>query len=154
MKKKLFGFLLLLVCVLPLTGCLKKDPIDVEKFTSEMEGRGFTVTPATDVSSGPEGLRVAYVASKAGTNYKVELYTFDGKDSATKAFEGQKETLKSTNSSNYKEVEVNGLNYSTFNLSNTSGYYHIVRVEEKIIYAYGPADDQNDMKDIIKALGY
>ena len=152
--KKFLITLLLLVCVLPLTGCLKKDTIDVEKFTSEMEGRGFNVEKTADFADGPKGLNVYYVASKTGINYKVELYVFDVKDNAKTAFANQKETLNNTNSSNYTQTEMNGLNYSTYTLGNDSGYYHIIRVDEKIIYAYGPAEDKGDMKDIIKALGY
>ena len=152
--KKYFIALLLLVCILPLTGCLKKDVIDVEKFTNEMEGRGFSVEKTADLADGPKGLKVYYSASKTGINYKAELYVFDGKDSAKASFANQVTNLKNTNSSNYVQTEVNGLNYSTYTLGNDSGYYHMIRVDEKIIYVFGPAEDKGDMKDLVKALGY
>ena len=152
--KKYLKYLLLLVCILPLTGCLKKDPIDVEKFSKELEGRGFSIETITDTTNAPAGLRTAYVASKSGVNYKVELYVFDNKENATTTFENQKDDLSNKNSEKKAYAEVNGLNYSTYALDNDSGYYHMVRVDEKIIYAYGSADDKSDMKDIIKALGY
>ena len=152
--KKYLGFLLLLVCILPLTGCLKKDAIDVEKFTTEMEGRGFNVDTVTTANNAPVGMRVAYVATKSGLDYKVELYTFDGESNAKTAFNNQQTTLTNTKGGNYTETNISGLNYNTYTLNNSSNYFYMVRVEDKLIYGYGPSSDKDDIKDIMKALGY
>ena len=147
--KKLLLVLLSLICILPLAGCLKKEAINPDVFSQELENRGYSIDVIYD-NYWETGLR----ASNPESNINFELFIFDSINTSKNRFINLKIKIDNIRSTKSVRTEINGLNYNSYTLNNYSKYYYLVRVDERILYGNGDSDYKSEIKEIMKSLGY
>lgn len=159
-KKKTLFILSLLVCLLPLAGCLtnenkpltgllSKEPINTEIFIEELWNRGYTIE-----SNYFSGYWTTGVYASNPENINFELYKFDSADTAISRFNSERIHLEMKHSGKSAQTEVNGFNYNKYIFNDYSNYNYLVRVDDYFLYAYGKSEYKKTIKNIMKALGY
>lgn len=152
MKLKSLSMFVLTVILLICTSCaVSKTPVTCEVFKEKMENQGYEIYEITDQYE--EGLfDSAQIALK--DDYKVEFYVLPTNDDAVYMYNVNKsdfEALKGSKSSN-SYVEVG--NYGFYELTTNDGYYALSRVENTLIFIKTDRENKDEMKSVLKNLGY
>lgn len=144
-----------------LSGCgLKKTAITAEEFSSKMEDEGYQMV---DITNQYEEVENALLAMNLDDGYKIEYYNFADEDSARTAY--NQTANKFDKQYNVKMMSMN----LTFNHSQSlyftgqgkdadgnklESYVHISRVDDTMILVVADNEYRDDIKAIIKELGY
>lgn len=144
-----------------LSGCgLKKTAITAEEFSSKMEDKGYQMV---DITNQYEEVENALLAMNLDDGYKIEYYNFADEDSARTAY--NQTANKFDKQYNVKMMSMN----LTFNHSQSlyftgqgkdadgnklESYVHISRVDDTMILVVADNEYRDDIKAIIKELGY
>lgn len=144
-----------------LSGCgLKKTAITAEEFSSKMEDEGYQMV---DITNQYEEVENALLAMNLDDGYKIEYYNFADEDSARTAY--NQTANKFDKQYNVKMMSMN----LTFNHSQSfyftgqgkdadgnklESYVHISRVDDTMILVVADKEYRDDIKAIIKELGY
>lgn len=144
-----------------LSGCgLKKTAITAEEFSSKMEDEGYQMV---DITNQYEEVENALLAMNLDDGYKIEYYNFADEDSARTAY--NQTANKFDKKYNVKMMSMN----LTFNHSQSfyftgqgkdadgnklESYVHISRVDDTMILVVADKEYRDDIKAIIKELGY
>lgn len=144
-----------------LSGCgLKKTAITAEEFSSKMEDEGYQMV---DITNQYEEVENALLAMNLDDGYKIEYYNFADEDSARTAY--NQTANKFDKQYNVKMMSMN----LTFNHSQSfyftgqgkdadgnklESYVHISRVDDTMILVIADKEYRDDIKAIIKELGY
>lgn len=144
-----------------LSGCgLKKTAITADEFSSKMEDEGYQMV---DITNQYEEVENALLAMNLDDGYKIEYYNFADEDSARTAY--NQTANKFDKKYNVKMMSMN----LTFNHSQSfyftgqgkdadgnklESYVHISRVDDTMILVVADKEYRDDIKAIIKELGY
>lgn len=144
-----------------LSGCgLKKTAITAEEFSSKMEDEGYQMV---DITNQYEEVENALLAMNLDDGYKIEYYNFADEDSARTVY--NQTANKFDKQYNVKMMSMN----LTFNHSQSfyftgqgkdadgnklESYVHISRVDDTMILVVADKEYRDDIKAIIKELGY
>lgn len=144
-----------------LSGCgLKKTAITAEEFSSKMEDEGYQMV---DITNQYEEVENALLAMNLDDGYKIEYYDMADEDSARTAY--NQTANKFDKKYNVKMMSMN----LTFNHSQSfyftgqgkdadgnklESYVHISRVDDTMILVVADKEYRDDIKAIIKELGY
>lgn len=153
MKKfvKNISLFFLLICMITLTGCGKKESIDTKEFKSTMEKEGFTIYDSATAGAS-YGVKNAFLASSTTIDYQFELYEFETTEQAKSAFETHLKNVKDTYGESFKSSSAS--NYSIASLTSDEKYIAMLRIEDKCIYAVGPKDDETKIKKLMEKFGF
>ena len=153
MKKKgiLFGALCLVMLFL-VTGCGNKKAITTSDFKSKAEKAGYQTADVYNQYKEFGYVKEATVATKDG--YQVEFYVLDNKSNAAGMFNTNKTTFENTKSGSATESSVELGNYSTYSLTSSDSYMYLSRVDNTLIYVKVPESAKDNVKSLIKELGY
>lgn len=144
-----------------LSGCgLKKTAITAEEFSSKMEDKGYQMV---DITNQYEEVENALLAMNLDDGYKIEYYNFADEDSARTAY--NQTANKFDKQYNVKMMSMNlTFNHSQSLYSTGQGkdadgnklesYVHISRVDDTMILVVADNEYRDDIKAIIKELGY
>lgn len=159
--RKLALVLGLVGLIASLSGCgLKKTAITAEEFSSKMEDEGYQMV---DITNQYEEVENALLAMNLDDGYKIEYYNFADEDSARTAY--NQTANKFDKQYNVKMMSMN----LTFNHSQSfyftgqgkdadgnklESYVHISRVDDTMILVVADKEYRDDIKAIIKELGY
>jgi len=149
--KKLNAGILILMILLCTSCATSKTPVTSEAFKEIMEDEGYDIYEITDQYE--EGqFDSAQIAMK--DDYKVEFYVLPTDDAAISMYNINKsdfENLKGSNSAN-KYVEVG--NYGFYELTTGDGYYALSRVDNTLVFIKTDKENKDEMKKVLKNLGY
>ncbi len=156
MKSK--KLLLIITCIFTLlfvTGCGTKEAITTEKFNKIAEEEELIITDAKDQFEDKTYVKDASIASNVA-GWQIEFYTFEDEDSAKEMYASNKSNFEETKEDSKANAETNieGKNYQKYTLSANDYYMHICRVDNTVIYLKVPDKYKDDVKNIIKKLGY
>jgi hypothetical protein len=130
---------------------ISKDSITSDKFIEIMEDNDFKVVEVTKQFTGSDiYVKEGYVAKK--DDYQIEFYTFKNVDDA-ESFYRVNEAKFDTNVAN-RRVELSGKNYASFNIEANGKYKFLERIDKTVIYINVDKDYKDDVKSIVKELGY
>lgn len=147
-----------------LSGCgLKKTAITAEEFSSKMEDKGYQMVDVLYQIEDQEKFDNVLFAMNLDDGYKIEYYNFADEDSARTAY--NQTANKFDKKYNVKMMSMN----LTFNHSQSfyftgqgkdadgnklESYVHISRVDDTMILVVADKEYRDDIKAIIKELGY
>ena len=152
MKK--FGLLLIVLTTLLLFGCSKKSVLTYREFKETVEKEKYTVVDVKDQFKEYDYINGAYLAVGPDTNHQIEFYTFDDEEGSKAFYKVNKETLKSFADNEDIEKNIDKKNYSSYELTTSDKYIYIKRLDNTIVYSVNDKDYKDEIKKIIKKLGY
>jgi predicted small lipoprotein YifL len=151
--KKVFLGLILLSSLFILTGCGKKEPIDVEQFTKKAKDKGYDVVDVSKQYEKYEYIKSGTVAS-SNNKWQVELYILEDETGAKNMYNINKNKFNKEkhNSKTYSEVTMK--NYSKYTLKANNKYMYLSRVDNTLIYCDVESKYEEEAKKFIKELNY
>lgn len=155
--KKIKNIISLIICfiaVLTVTGCKDKKSITADEFKNTMESNDYTVQEATDQFSEYDYVEKVYIALSSDSSYQIEFYQLSDDDYATSFYNNNKSIFEESKSSKNSETSVSMANYSKYTLETNGKYKVISRINNTAIYLNVDAEYKEDVKSILKKLGY
>jgi hypothetical protein len=153
-KKRLLVFSLL-VFILALSSCgifAPRTALTADEFKSKMEEAGYIVTNAKDQFDAGM-VDDVLLAAKDG-HYQIEFFIVPTVDQAKAAFSENKTGFEEIDESGASTLNGNGSNYAYYRKSTADGYYVVSRIENTFIYVDASSDFKDEIKGILKELGY
>lgn len=130
---------------------LAKEAITSKEFIQIMEDNDFEIADVTEQFEDADiEVKKGYVA--LGDDYQIEFYTFDDEDEAKMFFKVNKAKFETDSASS--EVSLNGKNYSVYSVTSNGKYKFVERIDKTVIYLNVDKEHKDDVKDLVKELGY
>ncbi len=149
MKKKIVLLVLLIVCLIPVTGCFNKDKINAGELREQLEEDGFIVVENKEKLDDFPGDSALVATNNSG--YAFMILSFPSVDVAKTSFE---QLCNQAEEKNAKTKTTTVGNYSEFTLESDNNYYYILRVDDEILVAYGNTGKKSEIKNKLKDMGY
>ena len=160
MKKVLIIILIIIAVIVIGVGVLiaslnkEKVAITADTFKSTMEAKGYIVSDVTSqFAQYGNYITKAYVAQN-GTDYQIEFYELSNLDNATNFYNANKTKFESQKGNASSSYNASMKNYSTYSVTTNGKYKFVSRVDNTVVYVDVDTTYQNDVKSIIKELGY
>lgn len=141
--------IILIIMVIFISGCGKKEIIKNSEFSAILTKEGFSVT---DVTNFMEDYSVKSVYAANNGSYQIEYYIFENEKVASEAYKNNKKTFDSGKKIKGKEKTGDGYQKYTQELSDQ--YNNLTRVKNTLIYASVNIEHKSNLKKMIKKLGY
>lgn len=153
--KKFAIFALCMVMFLSLTGCGNKKAITSEKFILLAEEQGLNTTDLTlEAAATYSYVKSAVFAYNTEGDLQVEFYVLEDKDKAKSLFNGNKSIVEEGKTGSYKDKSINLANYNTYEISTNGFYVYISRVDNTLFYAEASESYKDEIKALVKKMGY
>ena len=136
-----------------ITGCGDKNLLQVEDFKNIIEKDDLTFVDVTSQYAGANYIQSASVASSNG-DWQIEYYVLDSENNARNMFNTNQSIFESLNNGNYASTSVSLNNYSTYSLTIQDTYMYLCQVDNTLLYVNVDKDYTDEVKAIIKKLGY
>ena len=145
-------FVYVLAAALLLTACGSKTALTNDQFIEKMESAGYQIADATEQfeEGAVEAVTIAFIDDK----YQIEFYVLPSKDSAVASFNSNKSDFEQMKNSGSSTGEVNIGNHNYYGLTTDEGYYVVSRVDNTMIYVNSSAEYKDEIKEVLKVLGY
>ena len=153
MKKRFLSITMVSIALLfLLTGCGNKTVKTTEEFRQIAQAHDYTVADVSGQYADYEHIIEATVAKK--DDYQIDFYVIDGVENATILFNNNKQIFENSKGSSSSKVTSNIGNYSSYALNSNGKYNYICRVENTLVYINVDEEYKDEVKAIIKELGY
>ena len=150
--KKFKYFVLCFFMIFFMTGCFNKKSISSNEFKSIMSEKGFDVQDATKQFSDYDYVKRTYIA--LNDDFQIEFYELSDEEKAKGFYETNKSIFESSKESGYSQFNNSVGNHSKYTLK-TGGKYKVVsRIDNTVIYLNVLEEYKDEIKDILKDLGY
>ncbi|MDR0841556.1 MAG: hypothetical protein LBN26_09300 [Christensenellaceae bacterium] len=154
MKRYIAMSMAALLCMLAgCAGLRTRHVITAEKFQKVMEKAGYTVLDMGSEAYKAAGVTQVLQAVK-GADVGAIFFVGETTEKAEKVFGSYKELSDINREANDTLEETAGKNFVAYELSSSGSYYYFARVDNTLLYFFGPADEKNEIDRQIKALGY
>jgi len=161
----LVPFILAFVAVLVIAGIivgvvivnknLNKEPISAGDFKDIMEDKDFEIVDAMDqFEEYDEYIKKAYIALEEDYDYQIEFYKLNEEDDAISFYKTNKEKFEASKSSSSVETRVSMGNNSKYTLKTNDEYKVVSRIEDTVIYVDVDEKYEDEVKEILKEMGY
>ena len=151
MKKKIIFFSFLLLSIFMITGCGNKKVISTREFKNITEQDVLTTVDVKDQFS-DESVVEATIAHN--DDIKLEFYVLNSETSAKSMFAYNKKIFEGRKSGVSKYISTDIGNSSTYMLQ-TGGYYmYLSRVDNTLLYISVSDQYKDNVKEVVKDLGY
>lgn len=153
MKKKILLITILITSLLFLTGCGKKA-LTIEEFTSSFDTNKYTVGEYQEgqIDTVIDGLqRGAYVTNGS---YTIDFYILENTSKAKALFKDEKATFEASKDGKTIENSIKINNYESYELTTDLMYMYTCRVDNTLLYINANVEDKDEIKSLVKKLGY
>lgn len=150
-KFKIIG---LLVLVLGLCACSKREAIDEDEFQKIMAEENFTVVNVEEQFEEFGYFEEAYVALEKDGNYQLEFYELENEDYTISFYNHNKELFEESKSGTVSETYINLANYNKYTLTVGDYYKVISRIDDTVIYLNVDKQYKDEVNNILEKLGY
>lgn len=161
----LVPFILIFVAILVIAGIvvgvviinknLNKQPISAGDFKEIMEDKDFEIIDAKENQlTEYDYVKKAYVALEEDYNYQIEFYKLDEEEDAIRFYKTNKEIFEDSKGSSSVETKVSMGNNSKYTLKTNDEYKVVSRIEDTVIYADVDEKYADEVKEILKEMGY
>lgn len=153
MKKKIFLVIVLMSSLLLLTGC-GKTALTIEGFTSSFDTNKYTVGEYQNgqIDTVIDGLqRGAYVTNGS---YTIDFYILESASKADALFQDEKATFEANKDGKTVENSVKSGNYEKYELTTNLIYMYTCRVDNTLLHISANIEDKDEIKSLVKKLGY
>lgn len=154
--KRIIKGVLLFTFIILLTGCFSKKALSSDDFKTKMEEKGFTVQDATYQLSSYSYINKVYLAISSNSTYQIEFYDLATEDDAINFFNNNKSLFEKSksNDSGDSETNLNLKNYTKYVLISGGRYKVVSRINNTVIYLNVEETNKDEVKQILKDLGY
>lgn len=154
--KRIIKGVLLFAFIILLTGCFSKKALSSEDFKTKMEEKGFTVQDATHQLSSYSYINKVYLAISSNSTYQIEFYDLATEDDAINFFNNNKSLFEKSKSNDSGDASsnVNLKNYTKYVLISGGRYKVVSRINNTVIYLNVEETNKDEVKQILKDLGY
>lgn len=130
----------------------EKNSITTSSFYNNMSQKGYYVEDASYQYADYDYVKQIYVA--ANEDYQIEFYELIDDSYAMRFYNNNKTIFEESQGNGSAETSVGLKNYSKYTLSSNGRYMVVSRIDNTVIYV--DADDQyrDDIKNVLKELGY
>lgn len=161
----LVTFILIFVAILVIAGIivgvviinknLNKEPITAGDFKDIMEDKDFEIIDAKENQlTEYDYVKKAYVALEEDYDYQIEFYKLDEEEDAISFYNTNKKIFESYKGSSSAETSVSMGNNSKYTLKTNDEYKVVSRIENTVIYADVDEKYEDEVKEILKEIGY
>jgi len=131
-----------------------KEPITASEFKNEMEDLDFEIVDAKYQFAEYDYVEKVYLALEEDGDYQIEFYKLDEEEDAINFYNNNKSIFESDKGSTSAETSVNLKNNSKYTLTTNGKYKVVSRIENTVIYLNVDKEYKDEVKDILKELGY
>lgn len=142
------------VGVIIVTKNLNKQPLTVSEFKNIMEDKDFEIIDAKEQFEDIDYIEKAYIALEEDYDYQIEFYRLDDEDNAIEFYKTNKKIFEEAKGTSSAETSVNMGNNSKYTLTTNDEYKVVSRIENTVIYANVDDKYKDELKDLLKELGY
>jgi hypothetical protein len=153
MKNKILLPIILLIGAIVLSSCGTKTAINAEQFKSELKEKKFTIQDVTNQFAGADTVESVIVASSP-EGYQIELFVLKDAGAAQQIFNLNQANFEQEKPESSSNSKASGKNFSKYEQTCNESYYCISRIDNTMIYLRVPEKNKDEVKDILKDLGY
>ena len=147
--KNILKVIVLIFMVITLSACSSSKEITKETLEERLSSLNFVTRDATKEIN-DSSISKAIVADN--NKIQIEFYIFKSKDSASKAYESNKESFAADK--DYKVKESKHRNY-TKSVQKTKNFYNVViKSDDMVIYSSVNINYKKDVKKALRKMGY
>ena len=131
----------------------EKTSITADTFSDIMEDKGYILKDSTSLFAEYGSIVTkSFVAQKNG--YQIEFYQLSDAENAISMYNTNKAKFESqkTNSSTSATASMN--NYNTYSLTTNEKYKYVSRIDNTLVYLDVSETYKDEVKDIMKEIGY
>lgn len=161
----LLPFILAFVAILVIAGAvvgvviinknINKEPISARDFKDIMKDKDFEIIDAKENQFAEyDYIEKAYVALEEDYDYQIEFYKLDKEDDAIDFYEHNKEIFEDSKGSSSVGNETKMGNNSKYTLKTKNEYKVVSRIENTVIYVDVDEKYEDEVKEILKEMGY
>lgn len=132
----------------------EKNSITVEEFKSAMKNKGYIIIDVREQFASYDYIKDAYIAMTDNGEYQIEFYKMSDKENAVMFYEHNKSVFESSKSSSSAQTNNDMKNYSKYTLQSNNKYMVISRIEDTVVYVNVDSKYKDNIKDILKEIGY
>ena len=134
---------------------LNKQSISANEFKKMMEEKDFEIFDAKESQfKDYDYVKRAYVALEEDYDYKIEFYKLAEEDNAISFYKTNKEIFENSKDSVSAEKSISLGNNSKYTLKTKDKYKVVSRIENTVIYVDVDAKYEDEVKEILKEIGY
>ncbi len=131
-----------------------KTPISEEDFINSMETKGYIITDVKGQFANVDEIDKAYIAISSDSSYQIEFYILADESSAISMFNRNKEIFEDSKSNVSGETSVTRKNSAKFTLNTNNMLKVVSRIDNTLIYLDVDKDKSDEIKTLLKELGY
>lgn len=131
-----------------------KKAVLAEEFKTLAEEKGYIVSDTKSQFESYEYIKTAQVAVSGDYTYLIEFYTLSDEENSNSFYNKNKSTFEALKQENSIQTETNGKNYETYSLKSGGKYMYIARVNDTILYINVNEAVEENVKELVKKLGY
>lgn len=152
--KKFFKGVVICLLVFCVAGCGNAKSITADDFKEKMEDKKYSVTDATYQFAGADYIEKAYIALKSDSSYQIEFYQISNEEYAVSFYNNNKSIFENSKSSTSTYTETNLGNHAKYALESDGKYKVVSKIDNTVIYLNVDSKYKDEVKDILKKLGY
>ncbi len=132
----------------------EKKAITFEEFKTNMEEKGFIISDVTSEFTEYGYIETVCIAASQDYSYQIEYYKLLNEEYAVKFYNKNKSIFENEKTGASVETEKNGKNYLKYALETNGKYSALSKIDNTVMYVNADATFKNDIKSILKELGY
>jgi hypothetical protein len=137
-----------------LAGCgQSRSAISPEAFTSTLEKAGFSIADITADYPSDYVDKALIAVNKEGT-FQFEYFNVATAEYATADFNDNMNSLQANKGGTSSQTNLQVGNYGYYSLTDGDQFTLITRIEDTFIYVSAPKANTDQIKEIIKSIGY
>ena len=147
--------LMLLVLVVFLSACSSnKIAINVDEFKETMRDNSYYVVNSKEQFSEYDYIVDSYIAINSDKTFQIEFYKLSDVDNSIAFYNYNKDIFDASKTSNSAYTDVNLNNNSKYTLTTEDSYKVLSRIDDTVIYVNTDKEYKDDIKSILKKIGY
>ncbi len=132
----------------------EKESITAEEFKIIMQDKGYLIADATSQFSEYDYVSKVYLATTSDKLYQIEFYTLSDDSSATYFFNTNKTLFEQNKTSVSTSTSSEFSNHAKYTLTSANKYMVVSRINNTVVYVNVDEQYKDNVKDILKELGY
>lgn len=156
MKKfKTLGLLILIILLITLTACsTSKKQLSVNEFKDLMRENSYYVVNSKEQFNEYDYIEDSYIAIDSDKTYQIEFYKLSDIDNSIAFYNYNKDIFEASNVSNSKYTDVNSSHSSKYTLTTEDSYKVLSRINDTVVYVNVDIKYKDEVKSILKKMGY
>lgn len=131
-----------------------KTTLTQDQFISKLESKGFLANDDSEQFMQYDYITSVAVASPSDLSYQIQFFTFLDESYAQKFYETNKSTFSRSASSDSPSVRASGTGFDKFTVTTSNEFMEISRIQNTCIYLKVDKAYKDDVKKVLKSLGY